>query len=103
MKPSGIGVESVTCWPETQASKILTDIIGSGLEILIVSDLNNRNIKISVLNLMKTGTIGIIIMHFIGIIYNFSEKNKKYLLTYFPIFLIIILSIFSSKTPCVEG
>ena len=39
------------------------------------------------------------IFSIIGIIYNFSEKNKKYVLTFFPIFLIIILSIFSSKAP----
>jgi len=36
----------------------------------------------------------------IGTIYNFSKNNeKKYILTFFPIILITILSIFSTKTP----
>ena len=36
----------------------------------------------------------------IGIIYNISEsKDKKYILTFFPLALIAILSIFSTKTP----
>ena len=36
----------------------------------------------------------------IGIICNFSErKERKYLLTFFPLILIVILSFFSTKTP----
>ncbi len=38
----------------------------------------------------------------IGLILNISEntdKNKKFILTYFPLILILILSIFSTKTP----
>ena len=36
----------------------------------------------------------------VGTICNFSErKDNKYLLTFFPLFLILILSIFSTKTP----
>ncbi len=36
----------------------------------------------------------------IGTIHNFSnKKDDKYLLTFFPLFLIVILSVFSTKTP----
>ena len=40
------------------------------------------------------------IFSLIGIIYQFQNyKNKNYLLVYFPIFFILILSLFSTKTP----
>ena len=40
------------------------------------------------------------IFSIIGIIHNFSENKKdKYILTYFPIILILIISCFSTKTP----
>ncbi len=40
------------------------------------------------------------IFSIVGTIYNFLEnKNKQYILTFFPLILIIIISIFSTKTP----
>ncbi len=39
------------------------------------------------------------IFSIIGLISNIKDKNKKFILTYFPLILVLILSIFSTKTP----
>ena len=41
--------------------------------IIILSNLNNENIRINFFNFLKTGILGILSMHLVGIIYSFIQ------------------------------